>query len=100
MEREREERAGETTSFFIFLPSEVEREREGRGQGKEGRRKKRGPRKGSEGTNSYGPPFVPQSAAERRPGAFRTPWSGMEPWNAAVRRAAVQVTQQMEPKKG
>ena len=99
MEREREERAGETTSFFIFLPSEVEREREGRGQGKEGRRKS-GPRKGSEGTNSYGPPFVPQSAAERRPGAFRTPWSGMEPWNAAVRRAAVQVTQQMEPKKG
>ena len=44
MEREREERAGETTSFFIFLPSEVEREREGRGQGKEVKEGGRGDR--------------------------------------------------------
>ena len=104
MEREREKgaRGGDDIILhFLAVRSRTGARRTRAREGSQGRRK-RGQRKGSEGTNSYGPPFVPRSAAERRPGAFRTPWSGMEPWNAAVRRAmaAVQVTQQMEPKKG
>ena len=82
--REKRERGRRHHSSFSCRPKSNGSERD-EGKGKKEGRRKREPRKGSEGTNLYGPPFVPQSAAERRPGAFRTPWK--EPWNAAVRRA-------------
>ena len=72
-EREREREGGGRRrrrhhSSFSCLPNEAEREPERRGKGR--------------ATNLDGPPFVPQSAAERRLRAFWTPWN--EPWNAAA----------------